>query len=147
MLIDSTTAKAHKVAAGQKNTLAIKALGRSRGGFATKMQAVVDALGTCLHLILTPGEAANSPQLPGLLAALPERPGAVLADKAYDTNTVVDTLAYHEAEAITTHSRPIEPARNYNKNFYADRNKVERFFGRLEEACGFAIRYEKTATF
>jgi len=29
---------------------------------------------------------------------------------------------------------------------YADRNKVERFFGRLKEARGFATRYEKTAT-
>ncbi|MBO2030872.1 transposase [Siccationidurans ginsengisoli] len=37
------------------------------------------------------------------------------------------------------HQRP------YDHNLYADRNKIERFFGRLKEARGFATRYEKTA--
>jgi transposase len=59
------------------------------------VHAVVDALGNCLQLVLTPGEAADSPQLPILLAALPDQPGAVVADKAYDTNHVLDTLAQH----------------------------------------------------
>lgn len=35
---------------------------------------------------------------------------------------------------------------NKNSNLYADRNKVERFFGRLKEARGLATHYEKTAT-
>jgi transposase len=33
----------------------------------------------------------------------------------------------------------------YDRNRYADRNKIECFFGRLKEARGFATRYEKTA--
>ncbi|RTQ50943.1 IS5/IS1182 family transposase, partial [Hymenobacter gummosus] len=36
--------------------------------------------------------------------------------------------------------------RPYDANLYADRNKVERFFGRLKEARGLATRYEKTAS-
>jgi hypothetical protein len=35
-----------------------------------------------------------------LLAALPAQPGAVVADKAYDTNHVLDTLAQYEAQAV-----------------------------------------------
>ena len=35
--------------------------------------------------------------------------------------------------------------RAYDQNLYADRNKAERFFGRLKEARGFATRYDKTA--
>ena len=59
----------------------------------------------------------------------------------------------------TTYSKPLPGARPvippkvnrveprcYDANLYADRNKVERFFGRLKEARGFATRYEKTAT-
>ena len=84
----------------KKSTPAAEALGRSRGGFGTKVLAVVDALGNGLHVVLPPGEAADSPQLPVLLAALFEQPGAVVADKAYDTNSVLDTLARHETEAV-----------------------------------------------
>lgn len=90
VLLDSTTVKAHKAAAGQKSTAAREALGR--GGFGTKVHAVVDALGNCLHLVLTPAECADSPQLPMLLAALHQPPGAVVCDTAYDTNAVLQTL-------------------------------------------------------
>jgi len=107
---------------------------------------VVDALGNCLHLVLTPSEAADSPLLPVLLSALPEQPGAVVADKAYDTNKVLDTLAQQQAEAVIPPKANRLDQRQYDENLYADRNKVERFFGRLKEARGFATRYEKTAT-
>lgn len=107
---------------------------------------MVDALGNCLHLVLTPGEAAASLQLPVLLAALPAQPGAVVADKAYDTNNVLATLAQREAQAVIPPKANRLDQRGYDKNLYADRNKVERFFGRLKEARGFATRYEKTAT-
>lgn len=142
VLVDSTTTKAHKAAAGQKSSPAAEALGRSRGGFSTK----VDALGNYLRLVLTPGEAADSPQLPILLAALPKQAGAVVADKAYDTNKVLHTLAQHEAQAVIPPKANRRDQRGYDDNLYADRNKVERFFGRLKEARGFATRYEKTAT-
>lgn len=107
---------------------------------------MVDALGNCLHLVLTPGEAADSPQLPGLLAALPEQPGAVVADKAYDTNNVLEAIALRQAAAVIPPTVNRLDQRDYDQNLYADRNKVERFFGRLKEARGFATRYEKTAT-
>ncbi len=107
---------------------------------------MVDALGNCLHLVLTPAEAADSPQLPGLLAALRGQPGAVVADKAYDTNAVLDAIADQAAEAVIPPKANRLDQRPYDQNLYADRNKVERFFGRLKEARGFATRYEKTAT-
>lgn len=64
------------------------------------MHALVDALGNGLHLVLTPGEAADSAQLPGLLAALPQAPGAVVADKAYDTNQALAAIAERQAQAL-----------------------------------------------
>ncbi len=130
----------------KKSTPANEALGRSRGGFSTKVHAVVDALGNCLHPVLTPGQQADSPQLPALLRALPEKPGAVVADKAYDTNQVLETVAHYGAEPVIPPKANRLDQRPYDENLYADRNKVERFFGRLKEARGFATRYEKTAT-
>ena len=106
---------------------------------------MVDALGNCLFLTLTPAECADSPQLPVLLAALAQSPGAVVCDKAYDTNKVLETIAAQQAQPVIPPKATRLDQRAYDKNLYADRNKIERFFGRLKEARGFATRYEKTA--
>lgn len=107
---------------------------------------MVDALGNCLRFKLTPGQQADCTVLPDLLAALPEPPGAVVADKAYDTNAVLEAVAQQQAEPVIPPKANRCEQRGYDENLYADRNKVERFFGRLKEARGFATRYEKTAT-
>lgn len=102
-------------------------------------------MGNCLHLVLTPGHWADCTQLPVLLAGLREPPGAVVADKAYDTNAVLAAIATRNAEAVIPPKTSRNEPRSYDQNLYADRNKAERFFGRLKEARGFATRYDKTA--
>jgi transposase len=106
---------------------------------------VVDALGNCLRLVLTPGHWADCQQLPGLLARLPQAPGAVVADRAYDTNAVLAAVVACGATAVIPAKTLRKQPRAHDANLYADRNKAERFFGRLKEARGFATRYEKTA--
>ena len=106
---------------------------------------MLDALGNCLHLVLTPGHWADCTQLPALLAALRHAPGAVVADKAYDTNAVLAAIADCHAEPVIPPKTSRTAPRVYDQNLYADRNKAERFFGRLKEARGFATRYDKTA--
>jgi transposase len=109
------------------------------------LHAVVDALGNCLHLVLTPGHWADCRQLPDLLSALRRSPGAVVADKAYDTNAVLQAIGKCHAEPVIPPKTSRNEPRAYDQNLYADRNKAERFFGRLKEARGLATRYEKTA--
>ena len=75
-------------------------LARFRSGFSTKLPAVVDALGNCLQSRLTPGQQADSPQLPDLLQALPEASWAVVADKAYETSKVLEAIAKRNAEPV-----------------------------------------------
>ena len=65
LLLDSTIVRAHPCAAGapkKKGGQAAQSLGRSRGGFSTKIHVNVDALGNPLRLILTAGQASDSPQ-------------------------------------------------------------------------------------
>ena len=95
--------------------------------------------------MLTPAECADSPQLPALLAALAHPPGAVVCDKAYATNNVLQAIAHQHATCVIPPKATRLDQRTYDRNLYADRNKIERFFGRLKEARGFATRYEKTA--
>ena len=120
-----------------------EALGRSRGGFTTKLHAVVDALGNPLSFVLTPGQRADVKEAENLLE--PYDPEAVLGDKGYDSNTL---LAYIEAKG----AKPVIPSkrnrtvqREIDKNLYKDRNKIERFFGRIKHYRRIATRYEKTA--
>ena len=99
-----------------------------------------------MRLVLTGGQQADCSQLPTLLDGLAQSPGKVVADKAYDTNNALAAIARHEAELVLSPKASRTEQRAYDENLYADRNKVERFFGRLKEARGLATRYDKTAT-
>lgn len=130
----------------KKSTATLECLGRSRGGFTTKVHLVVDALGNCVHLDLTPGQQADCSLLPDLLAALPQVPAAVVADKGYDTNAVLHSLQALGTVAVIPPKRRRKTPQTYDRNLYADRNKVERCVGRLKQARAVATRYDKTAT-
>ena len=57
VMIDATIVRAHACSAGYKKDSATQEeLGRSKGGFTTKIHALVDALGNPLKFILTPGQ-------------------------------------------------------------------------------------------
>jgi hypothetical protein len=83
---------------------------------------VVDALGNCLPRALALAERADSPQLPAPLAALAQPPGAVVCDKAYDTNNVLKALADQQAVPVIPPKSTRLDQRAYDRNLYADRN-------------------------
>ena len=103
----------------------------------------MDALGNAVCLLLTFGQQTDCPQL---LDHLPHFPTNVVDDNAYDTKKVLATIARHGAEAVIPLKANRTQQRPHDEDLYADRNKVERFFGHLKEARGFATRYKKTAT-
>ncbi|MFN8456020.1 MAG: transposase [Anaerolineae bacterium] len=72
-----------------------QALGRSRGGFSTKIHAVVDALGNPFDFVLTAGQTHDVTQGQTLLQG--RRSEYVIADKGYDAN---DFLAFIEAMGL-----------------------------------------------
>ncbi|WP_345228259.1 IS5 family transposase, partial [Hymenobacter koreensis] len=127
----------------KKSSAPAEALGRSRGGFTSKLHAVVDALGNPLRLALTPGQQADCTVAAELLAGLAV--GAVLADKAYDTNALVAQISQAGAAVVVPSKRSRRTVRELDRNLYADRNKVERFFNRLKQYRRLATRYDKTA--
>ena len=91
--IDSTTVRAHFLAAGGKGGTHQRALDCSRGGFTSKPHCLADALGRPLAFHLTVGEAADCKAYNALIR-LPERtPVALLADKGYDADTIRADLA------------------------------------------------------
>ena len=70
---------------------------------------------------------------------------AVLADKGYDANHVLEYLAQHQIEAVIPPKANRVEQRGYDRHAYKDRNVVERFFCRLKQFRRIATRYEKLA--
>ncbi len=142
-MIDMTTVWVHQHVAGQKSTALAEALDRSRGGFTTKLHAAIDSLGNPLGFVLTPGRRADITQAETLVA--PYTIDAVIADKGYDSNSFVALVEASEAETVVPTRRNHKEQREIDANLYADRNKIERFFGRLKHYRRIATRYDKTA--
>lgn len=66
-----------------------------------------------------------------MLAALRHPLGAMVADKAYDTNAVLQAIAEHKAQSVIPPKSSRNEPRAYDQNLHADRNKAEHCFGVL----------------
>ena len=105
---------------------------------------------------LTPGQAGDAPQAEPLLEAVRGaaagvgsienlRLGAVLGDKGYDSDALIAYIEALEAEAVIPSKRNRTTQREIDRELYKDRNKIERFIGRIKHYRRIATRYEKTA--
>ena len=118
-------------------------LGRSRGGFGTKIHAVCDGLGNPVRFLLTPGQTNDITQAAALLEGLAAE--NVLADKGYDGDKVIELIESQGASAVIPPKSNRKKQRPYDKELYRERNQIERLLGRLKQCRRIATRYEKTA--
>jgi putative transposase len=119
-----------------------QALGRSRGGFSTKIHIMVNGMGLPVEIQLTPGQQADVTKAQDLLKGY--NPKAVMADKAYDSDALLKTIKAKGAEAVIPPRENRCEQREYDKDLYKERNQVERFVNRLKQYRRIATRYEKT---
>ncbi len=118
-------------------------MGRSRGGFSTKIHVLVDALGNPVEFILTAGQEADVAQAGPLIGE--HKAGAYILDKAYDSDAVVAAARRQGAEAVIPSKKNRKVPRDYDKHLYKERKKVEWFISLLKQYRRVATRYEKTA--
>ncbi|GAB5518772.1 MAG: hypothetical protein RhofKO_10230 [Rhodothermales bacterium] len=109
-----------------------------------------DALGNPLAFSLSGGERHDCPHAEPLLqACLPsaserEQVKAVLADKGYDSDALVETVEAMEAVAVIPSRKNRKRSRAHDTELYVERNRIERLFGWLKQYRRVATRYEKT---
>ena len=147
LLIDSTVTRAHPCAAGapKKNGgQTEQALGKSVGGFSTKIHAMVDALGNPLRLLLTGGQRGDATQAIPLLEGFDF--SYVLADRAYDTNDILDFIAQNDAEAIIPAKKNRVIQREIDWHTYKERHLVECFMNKIKQYRRIFSRFEKYAS-
>lgn len=135
------------------------ALGRSRGGFSTKIHLICDAGGCPIHFKLTAGQAHENTSLVDLLNGIDDEmttgdgdvvawPTAIAGDKGYRAEWIDEMfLDMGITPVIPSKENENRDARlvDFDKERYRQRNIVERLIGWLKECrCVFA-RFEKTA--
>jgi transposase len=159
--IDGSMVRAHKAAAGaaKKGGPAEEpqdhALGRSRGGFSTKLHLVCDAGGLPIAVDVSPGQDHETTRMERVMesvhvasprGAARKRPRRLAADKAYSAAWVRDWLKQRRIAPVIAH-RENEAGREgpFDRDSYRRRNVIERCIGWIKELRRIATRYEKLA--
>ncbi|MGL5102358.1 MAG: IS5 family transposase, partial [Plesiomonas sp.] len=160
--LDGSNIRALKAAAGAKkkypDDLSNHGLGRSRGGFGTKIHLATDCTGLPLSLCISAGQAHESQYAEYLLnrigimrknGHLKFHPKAVLADKGYSSSRLRNYLKLNSIKAVipfkSNERAGRDKRRKLNAKLYKRRNVVERCFAMLKEYRRIATRSEKTA--
>jgi len=154
--VDGTVVRAHQQAAGAKqSTPQAEALGRSRGGFSTKIHIRAERGGKPLVIVLTAGQRHEQSAFGLLMEAgaikragrgRPRlRPRRVSGDKGYSSQEVRGYLRRRRIGAVIP-TRSNERRRpRFDRRAYRERNVVERLINRLKAFRRVATRYEKRA--
>ena len=102
-----------------------------------------DTLGRPVRLLIAPGQSHDILAVPALLEGY--RPAAVLADRAYDANSLRAYLAGIGAEAVIPSTRSRKTPIPHNPLIHKLRNRVERCFNKLKHFRRFATRFDRLA--
>lgn len=132
-----------------------EALGRSQGGFSTKLHRRCDGNGLPITFLVTVGERHETVVFEQLMeqgavkrsgAGRPRlRPKRVSGDKGYSSGQIRRYLR-RRGIRITIPRKDNERHRGkFDKSLYRERNRVERCFNRLKQYRRIATRYEKKA--
>jgi len=118
------------------------ALGRSRGGLSTKIHLLADQDGLPLEFRITGGQAGEYAPAAQLLDG--QQAEAVLGDRGYDSDAILAQSNNMGAVAVIPPKRNRKQAREYDRELYKQRNRIERCFNKLKQFRRFATRYCKT---
>lgn len=142
VMIDATIVRAHACAAGYGDQKT-EGLGRSKGGFTSKINAKVDALGNILKIIITPGERNDMMQAVPLLEKIEST--YVIADKGYDSAAIREYIMQQNGiPVIPSRSNSKNPF-DYDKHIYKERHLIECFFSKLKHFRRVFSRFDKSA--
>ena len=95
-------------------------------------------------LLLSPGNVNDIAMAPAWIAAAgPIK--RLIADKAYDANSLRQLLAEQGAKAVIPSTLSRRQPIPYSKAIYRQRNLIERMFSRLKDFRRIATRYDKLA--
>ena len=96
-----------------------------------------------MRCVVSAGQEADIVYAQALIEGIETQ--ALLADKGYDANELLQVLREREIEAVIPPKRNRLEQRGYDRQAYKHRNLVERMFNRLKQFRRVATRYDKLA--
>ena len=154
--VDGPIVRAHPHAAGaHTKSPAAEALGRSQGGFSTKVHIRAEGGGTVMTLVLTPGQRHEAIACEALMAdgvvkrggcgRPTRRPRRVGGEKAYRSGKIRQSLRRHGSRLTIPRKQNEHRTGPFDHALYRLRERVERLINRLKHHRRLATRYEKCA--
>ena len=132
-----------------------EALGRSKGGFSTKIHIQADGMGKPIQFALTEGQRSDVKGFGTLNSALKvkctgrgrpkQRPRYLVGDKGYDAQKIRHTLRRQRTTPVIPKRKNAKRKPRFNRGLYRERNRIERMINRLKQFRRVATRYEKRA--
>src|ERR1700712_3990855 len=115
-----------------------QAIGKSRGGWTTKIVALTDALGNLVRFSLLPGQRHETIGVAPLIEGITF--GALIADKAFDANWIIQEMDERGAAVVISQHPKRRKPREIDRDLDPWRHLVENFFGKLKEFKRIAMR-------
>src|ERR1700757_1441466 len=142
--LDSTSVKVHPGRHGSIKKNGPQSIGKSRGGWTTKIHMVAADARTAITFALSPGNAHDAPEGRELLRDLGSFPRMpVIMDRAYEGNETRQlVLALDMVPVVPPKCNRVDPWR-YDRALYRKRNEIERLFRRLKGYRRIFSRFEK----
>jgi transposase len=129
------------------------ALGRSQGGFGTKVHLVCDSHGIVLAVWVTPGQRHESQAFAVVLlrakrprrAGRPRWPHQVAGDKGYSYPGIRQWLRRRHIGGVIPTRKDQVREESFDKAAYRRRSRIEQVIGWYKECRALGTRYEKLA--
>ena len=120
-----------------------QALGRSRGGFSTKIHVTVDGLGNPLRVELTAGQRHDIIMAYDMIVDLEFE--FVLADRSYAAQDFLDMIRASGAAPVIPPKRNAKEPHEYDEWRYRERHLIECFIGKIKHFRRVFSRFDKLA--
>ena len=152
--VDGSVIRAHRCASGMvpqsDENDELNAVGRSRGGYSTKIHVLCDGRGILLSVTATGGQRHESTEFENLIANCElslhrygNRPEAIAGDKGYSSLVIRESLRNRFIEPVIGSKSNESRDETFDRDAYRRRNIVERLIGWLKESRRVATRYDK----
>ncbi len=96
-----------------------------------------------MRFLLSGGEGHESRTAEAMLEGV--EADAVIADKAYDSNAIRDTVRAAGMKALIPSNRSRKTPIRHDKALYRERNRIERCCNKLKHFRRLATRYDRRA--